>query len=93
MVWNWYAWPSLAAFDTWHALAMADQHIPHPGRNTSTGEVDPDAQWTTAYTEPTIVAVDDVRARVEWFIAEKLPDGMGALSEAPPSPDVPLGGF
>ena len=91
MTWNWYTWPSLAAFDAWHELAMADQGIPHPGRNAATGEVDPDAQWTTAYTEPTVVSDTDVRARVEWFIAEKLVDGMGVPCEAPPAPELPMG--
>lgn len=89
MTWQWYAWPSLEAFDTWHVDAMADQHIPHPGRNAATGEIDPDAQWTTAYTEPTVVAVDDVRARVQPDVAAAVPDGMGTPCDAPPSPPMP----
>ncbi len=87
--WNWYAWPSVESFNAWHALAMADQHIPHPGRNAATGEIDESAQWTTAYTEPTIVAVDDVRARVQPEVAAAVPDGMGTPCDPPPSPPMP----
>ena len=88
MTWFWYTWPSVEAFGLWHESVKTYLNIPFPGRNMATGDVDLSAQWTTAYTQPTVVAEDDVRARVEWFIAEKLPDGMGAPSEAPPSPDV-----
>jgi hypothetical protein len=87
MTWSWYTWPTLAAFDAWHADACATLNIPHPGRNTSTGEIDESAQWTTAYTEPTIVAVDDVRARVQPDVAAAVPDGMGTPCDPPPSPD------
>ena len=85
MTWNWYTWPSIEAFNAWHADAMTDQHIPHPGRNAATGEIDPDAQWTEQYTAAVIVAVADVRARVQPEVAVAVPDGMGTPCDPPPS--------
>ncbi len=82
----WYLWTSLDSFDAWHDSAKLALGIPHPGRNAATGEIDEQAQWTTAYTEPTVVADDDVRAYVEDRIAELIPDGLGSPSEPPPSP-------
>ena len=59
----WYRWPDLAAFTIWHDAACAALGIPHPGRNAQSGEVDTDAQWTTAYTEPTIIVGEGVNDR------------------------------
>ena len=84
-----YSWLSLDAFNTWHTDAMQALGIPYPGRNAATGEIDEDAQWTTAYTDPIVVAEDDVRAYVEQSVAELVPDGLGSPSEPPPSPDNP----
>jgi hypothetical protein len=83
-----YAWLSLDAFNAWHASAMQALNIPHPGRNAATGEIDETAQWTTAYTEPIVVAEDDVRAYVEQSVAELVPDGLGSPSEPPPAPEL-----
>ena len=80
-----YRWTSLAAFTNWHNSICAELGIPHPNRNAATGEIDPDAQWTTAYTEPIIVSDDDVRAVVEDHVAG-LVAGLGEPSE-PPEPD------
>ena len=52
----WVSFVDEAAFVAFHDAACADNAIPHPGRNGATGEVDPDAQWTTAYTDPVIDA-------------------------------------
>jgi len=84
----WYRWTDLTAFDAWHTAACAALDIPHPGANAATGELDTDAQWTTAYTEAVVVAVDDVRAVVELQVAELVPTGLGAPSDPPPAPDV-----
>jgi len=84
-----YSWPSLGSFNSWHSNAMQALAIPYPGRNAATGEIDPDAQWTTAYTEAIVVADDDVRAYVEQSVAELVPDGLGTPSEPPPAPDLP----
>lgn len=81
-----YTWPSLPLFESWHDSAKQALGIPYPGRNAATGEVDPEAQWTTAYTEPTVVADDDVRAYVEDTVASLVPDGLGQPSEPPPTP-------
>jgi hypothetical protein len=83
----WHQWPTVAAFDAWHADACAALGIPHPGRNAATGDIDEQAQWTTAYTDPVVVAVDDVRAVVEADVAELVPDGLGVPCD-PPEPDV-----
>jgi hypothetical protein len=84
-----YRWFSIVNFDNWHASACTALGIPHPNHNQATGEIDPDAQWTTAYTDATVVAVDDVRAYVEQSVAELVPDGLGTPSEPPPAPDLP----
>ena len=82
-----YQWDSTASFDLWHESAKQALGIPYPGHNAGTGEIDSDAQWTTAYTVPVVVAEDDVRAYVEQTVAELVPDGLGTPSEPPPSPD------
>ena len=84
-----YSWLTLDLFNAWHADACTALGIPYPGHNAATGEVDENAQWTTAYTEPVVVADDDVRAYVEQSVAELVPDGLGVPSEPPPAPDFP----
>ena len=84
-----YSWPSLDLFNAWHADACTALGIPHPNHNAATGEIDEDAQWTTAYTEAVVVTEDDVRAYVEDTVAELVPDGLGVPSEPPPAPDNP----
>jgi hypothetical protein len=84
-----YSWSSLDAFNSWHALAMLALGIPHPNHNAATGEIDESAQWTTAYTDPIVVADDDVRGYVEQSVADLVPDGLGTPSEPPPAPDFP----
>ena len=84
-----YSWLSLDSFNSWHDLAKQALGIPHPNHNAATGEIDEDAQWTTAYTEAVVVAEDDVRAYVEQSVAELVPDGLGTPSEPPPSSDLP----
>jgi hypothetical protein len=84
-----YSWLSLDDFNAWHADACTALGIPHPNHNAATGEIDESAQWTTAYTQPTVVAEDDVRAYVEDKVAELVPDGLGQPSEPPPSPPDP----
>lgn len=85
-----YMWLSFALFEAWHDSAKQELGIPYPGRNAATGEIDEDAQWTTAYTEPIVVAENDVRAYVEYTVALLVPDGLGAPSEPPPSPPGPI---
>jgi len=84
-----YSWLSLDLFNTWHVDACTALGIPYPGHNAATGEIDEQAQWTTAYTESIVVAVDDVRAYVEQSVAELVPNGLGQPSEPPPAPDLP----
>jgi hypothetical protein len=85
----WYQWTSLAAFDAWHADACAALGIPHPGNNAATGELDTDAQWTTAYTTP-VTTDAGVLAIVEPDVAALMPDGLGVPSDPPPTPDNPF---
>ena len=82
----WYLWDSSASFDLWHETAKAFLGIPYPGRNSATGEIDENAQWTTAYTEPLVLADDDVRAFVEDHVASVIPDGIGVPCDPPPAP-------
>jgi hypothetical protein len=87
---DWYSWPDLPSFDAWHAAACTAVGIPHPGYNEATGEVDPDAQWTTAYTAVVEVAADDWRAIVEPAVAALIPDGLGVPCDPPPAPDIDI---
>jgi hypothetical protein len=88
----WHQWSDLASFTVWHTAACDALGIPHPGNNAATGELDPDAQWTTAYTEPVIISDDDVRAVVEPDVAELVPEGLGILCDPPPAPEESLFG-
>ena len=88
----WYSWATLTAFTAWHDTVCAGLGIPHPGRNAATGEVDEAAQWTTAYTSVVEVTDDDWRAWVGDDIAATYPDGLGAPSDPPPSPDYTFEG-
>jgi hypothetical protein len=83
----WYSWPDEQSFDAWHTAACNALGIPHPGYNEATGELDPDAQWTTAYTQPIKVSPTDWRAIVEPAVAVTCPNGLGAPCDPPPSPD------
>lgn len=82
----WYLWDSSASFELWHEAAKAFLGIPYPGRNSATGEIDENAQWTTAYTGPVVLADDDVRAVVEDYVALAIPDGIGVPCSPPPAP-------
>lgn len=63
---DWYKWKSIEDFNTWHEYVKKELGIPHPNRSLSTGRVRASsAHWTLEYTEPTIVAEDDIRAIVE----------------------------
>ena len=87
MATDWYSWPDLPSFDAWHATVCAGLGIPHPGYNEATGEIDTDAQWTTAYTAAVEVNPTDWRAVVEPDIAAAYPHGLGTPCDPPPSPD------
>ena len=86
---KWYTWLSLDLFNAWHDSAKTALGIPHPNHNAATGEIDENAQWTTAYTEAVVVAEDDVRAYVEQSVADLVPNGLGTPSEPPPVPPFP----
>ena len=81
-----YLWPTKADFDTWHDTVCTALSIPHPNRNAATGEIDDNAQWTTAYTEVIEVAADDWRAFVEDATAAQFLDGLGTPSDGPLNP-------
>ena len=83
-----YSWLTVNVFNSWHADACTALGIPHANINQATGEIDENAQWTTAYTEAVVVADDDVRAYVEQSVAELVPDGLGTPSEPPPAPEL-----
>lgn len=61
----WYRWKSLEEFNAWHEAAKAHLGIPRPGKGLASGRERPTRQWTTTYTEPYVVAEDDIRAVVE----------------------------
>ena len=84
----WHQWSDLASFDAWHAAACDALGIPHPGNNAATGELDTDAQWTTAYTDP-VVTDDGVLAVVEPDVAALVPNELGEPSD-PPTVEIEL---
>jgi hypothetical protein len=86
---EWYTWTTESAFDTWHATVISGLGMPWVGENQATGEPQPDKQLTTAYTACTEVAAGDWRAPVSDEIAANYSTGIGALSEAPPDPEIP----
>lgn len=79
----WYTWSSIDLFKIWHDDTCVLLGLPKPGKNIATGEVDTDAQWTTRYTYPVIVGVNDVRAFVEDEVASFSPNFLGLVSEQP----------
>lgn len=83
----WYSWTSKEDFDVWHNQVIESLNLPRIGYNSATGEANPTAQQTTAYTEAVKIAVDDWRAPVERKIADIFADGLGQLCEAPSLPD------
>jgi hypothetical protein len=84
----WRRWSDLASFNLWHTAACDALGIPHPGNNAATGNIDQQAQWTTAYTSVIEVGPDDWRAVVKPQVAELVPTGLGAPSDPPPEPDL-----
>lgn len=86
---HWRTWATRAAFDAWHTTVVDGLNLPRVGFNEATGEPEPDAQWTTAYTEAVEVAPGDFRAPVEAHVAAQYADGLGVLCDPPPMPDVP----
>ena len=83
----WHQWPDLASFDVWHDAACEALGIPHAGFNAATGDLDPDAQWTTAYTTP-VTTEAGVLAVVEPQVAELVPTGLGVPCDPPPPADL-----
>ena len=87
---KWYTWPTQQAFDTWHQTVINALNLPRIGVNQATGQPEPDKTQTTAYTSIVHVATGDWRAIVEDSISSQFPDGLGTLSDAPPSPEDDL---
>lgn len=85
---TWRKWTSQTAFNTWHNRAKAALALPAVGVNADTGDPDPDAQLTTAYTLPVVLASNDVRAWVDPVMATRVPTGLGSVSTEPPQ-EVP----
>ncbi len=48
---NWYEWNTRADFDLWHNALCESLGYPLIGTNQATGEPDPTAQMTVAYTQ------------------------------------------
>lgn len=88
MATNWYTWTSRDAFDEWHNNVIAQLDLPRPSVNAKTGQLDPTAQPTIAYTAVTEIAGDDWRAPVEPNIAGTFAAGLGSPSQPPPPEDT-----
>lgn len=87
---HWRTWETKAAFDAWHTTVVNGMNLPRVGVNQATGEPQPDAQWTMAYTEVTEIAENDWRAPVEDHIADIYTEGIGEICEPPPMPDIDI---
>ena len=84
----WYTWPTVQAFDAWHAAVIAGLNLPRIGYNQATGQPEPQKQATTAYTSIVEVTETDWRAPVGDDIAAAYPDGLGTPTDPPPSPPL-----
>lgn len=80
---NYYTWPTLQAFNTWHQTVIDGLNLPRVGVNAHNGEPQPEKQQTLAYTSVTQVSEGDWRAPVEDDVAATYPTGLGTISEAP----------
>lgn len=49
-MWNWYEWDTIESFNLWHDAICVELCYPLDSYNQATGEVDPDAMKTIAYT-------------------------------------------
>lgn len=70
-MWNWYEWESLEDFNAWHEALCVTLGYPLDSYNQATGEIDPTAAKTTAYTSHSIVD-GKIIATVEDEYAENL---------------------
>lgn len=52
---NWYEWNTREDFDLWHNALCESLGYPLVGVNQATGEPDPSAQMTIAYTDAVFV--------------------------------------
>jgi len=70
-MWNWYEWDSIESFNAWHDSLCEVLGYPLTSVNQATGEQEPQATKTIAYTDP-IPVNDKIIALVESEYAEKL---------------------
>ena len=70
-MWSWYEWDSIESFNAWHDSLCKVLGYPLTSVNQATGEQEPEATKTIAYTDP-IVVNDKIIALVESEYAEKL---------------------
>jgi hypothetical protein len=87
---QWFTWQTKPAFETWHQTVIDGLELPRIGHNAKTGDPDPEAALTTAYTTVTEVNTDDWRAPVEQHVSDVYTAGLGALSEPPQAPEFDL---
>jgi hypothetical protein len=49
---RWFEWDSIEDFNVWHNAKIDELNLPLASVNQATGEIDPTAQKTVAYTTP-----------------------------------------
>jgi hypothetical protein len=76
---RWYEWETQADFDAWHANLCQQLEYPIISMNQATGEPDPDAAMTTAYT--TSQAVD---GKIIADVEDQYADGLTLTELRPP---------
>ena len=80
---NWYEWNTREDFDLWHNALCESLGYPLIGTNQATGEPDPTAQMTVAYTEA-------VEVEGKWIssVEDKYAEGLTVTQLRLPKPDL-----
>ena len=76
---KWYEWVTQADFDAWHADLCQQLGYPIVSINQATGDPDPDAAMTTAYTTS-----QEVAGKVIADVEDKYSDGLTPTELRPP---------
>lgn len=80
---DWYQWNTQADFDLWHNALCESLGYPLIGNNQATGEPDPTAQMTVAYTQTV-----EVEGKFIACVESAHADGLTKTALRPPKPDL-----
>jgi hypothetical protein len=83
---NWYEWNTRADFNLWHDALCESLGYPLIGTNQATGEPDPMAQMTVAYTEAI-----EVKGKFIASVEAQYSEGLTVTELRQPKPDLIAG--